>query len=642
MCGFIGVLNFNKKNIDINLKKIQNLNSLIRHRGPDSFNTESIGNCSLSHTRLSILDLSKNGNQPMFDEFHNIMIAYNGEIYNFEDLAKEFQLKEKYLFKSKTDTEVILYLYKELGIKFLDKLNGMFAIAIWDNQINQIILARDSYGVKPLFYCYDNNNNFWFSSEIKPLLKIKKKDITENMESIYHYFSYGYIPDKFTAFKEIQELRPANYYNIKIKNNKFFLKNKNYKTFDYCKNKNLSLRNIKSTSKALLYKSVERQLRSDVPVGVMLSGGLDSSALAVIVSEIRGDSNFDTFSLKFNESSFDESKYASIVANKLGTKHHIIEVTPEKIKNNIEKVISHIQEPYADGAAIPTYLLSEKAKKFVKVLLSGEGGDEIFCGYDTYSAYLMRNYFKNFPNFVLGSFSSIFSHLPVSNKKLSFEFKIKRFLKGIKKDTPTSHFFWRHIFNEDDKNKLLNINVEDLEIKKSSLFFSNKYNEFDKNIDSLSRLQFIDVNYHLADDLMIKNDRMTMAHSLEARVPFTDNELFNYLNNISTKYKISIFNKKLLLKDILKNKLPNSIVNKKKVGLEMPYSIWIKNELNDMTNKYLNYKSVSEIPILNYYYIEKIINDHLDNLEDNGRKIWSLINYVIWYKIFISKKIIID
>ncbi len=642
MCGFIGVLNFNKKNIDINLKKIQNLNSLIRHRGPDSFNTESIGNCSLSHTRLSILDLSKNGNQPMFDEFHNIMIAYNGEIYNFEDLAKEFQLKEKYLFKSKTDTEVILYLYKELGIKFLDKLNGMFAIAIWDNQINQIILARDSYGVKPLFYCYDNNNNFWFSSEIKPLLKIKKKDITENMESIYHYFSYGYIPDKFTAFKEIQELRPANYYNIKIKNNKFFLKNKNFKTFDYCKNKNLSLRNIKSTSKALLYKSVERQLRSDVPVGVMLSGGLDSSALAVIVSEIRGDSNFDTFSLKFNESSFDESKYASIVANKLGTKHHIIEVTPEKIKNNIEKVISHIQEPYADGAAIPTYLLSEKAKKFVKVLLSGEGGDEIFCGYDTYSAYLMRNYFKNFPNFVLGSFSSIFSHLPVSNKKLSFEFKIKRFLKGIKKDTPTSHFFWRHIFNEDDKNKLLNINIEDLEIKKSSLFFSNKYNEFDKNIDSLSRLQFIDVNYHLADDLMIKNDRMTMAHSLEARVPFTDNELFNYLNNISTKYKISIFNKKLLLKDILKNKLPNSIVNKKKVGLEMPYSIWIKNELNDMTNKYLNYKSVSEIPILNYYYIEKIINDHLDNLEDNGRKIWSLINYVIWYKIFISKKIIID
>lgn len=642
MCGFIGVLNFNKKNIDINLKKIQNLNSLIRHRGPDSFNTESIGNCSLSHTRLSILDLSKNGNQPMFDESHNIMIAYNGEIYNFEDLAKEFQLKEKYLFKSKTDTEVILYLYKELGIKFLDKLNGMFAIAIWDNQINQIILARDSYGIKPLFYCYDNNNNFWFSSEIKPLLKIKKKDITENMESIYHYFSYGYIPDKFTAFKEIKELRPANYYNIKIKNNKFFLKNKNYKTFDYCKNKNLSLRDIKSTSKSLLYKSVERQLRSDVPIGVMLSGGLDSSALAVIVSEIRGDSNFDTFSIKFNESSFDESKYASIVANKLGTKHHIIEVTPEKIKNNIEKVISHIQEPYADGAAIPTYLLSEKAKKFVKVLLSGEGGDEIFCGYDTYSAYLMRNYFKNFPDFVLGSLSSISSRLPVSNKKLSFEFKIKRFLKGIKKDTPTSHFFWRHIFNEDDKNKLLNINVEDLEIKKSSLFFSNKYNEFDKNIDSLSRLQFIDVNYHLADDLMIKNDRMTMAHSLEARVPFTDNELFNYLNNISTKYKISIFNKKLLLKDILKNKLPNSIVNKKKVGLEMPYSIWIKNELNDMINKYLNYKSVSEIPILNYYYIEKIINDHLDNLEDNGRKIWSLINYVIWYKIFISKKIIID
>ena len=201
------------------------------------------------------------------------------------------------------------------------------------NQPNNI--GWDSYGVKPLFYCYDNNNNFWFSSEIKPLLKIKK-DITENMESIYHYFSYGYIPDKFTAFKEIQELRPANYYNIKIKNNKFFLKNKNYKTFDYCKNKNLSLRNIKSTSKALLYKSVERQLRSDV-LGVMLSGGLDSSALAVIVSEIRGDSNFDTFSLKFNESSFDESKYASIVANKLGTKHHIIEVTPEKLKIILKK-----------------------------------------------------------------------------------------------------------------------------------------------------------------------------------------------------------------------------------------------------------------------------------------------------------------
>ncbi|MCZ6704201.1 MAG: asparagine synthase (glutamine-hydrolyzing) [Ignavibacteria bacterium] len=623
MCGFFGLIgdfHFPKETLDGCLKKTH-------HRGPD-FSASVMGSrYYFGHNRLSIIDLSDHGNQPMYNEDKSIILIYNGEIYNFRDLINQFSLKDKHNFISKTDSEVIIHLYEEIGEKAFNFLNGMFSIALYDVKKDLLYLVRDRFGIKPLFYSVENKY-IAFSSEIKNVTSLPDFEAKVNQQAIYHYFSFNYIPGEITAFEKINEVPPRCF--LKYRQNQ--LEIKPYWNYDFSNGQKKNETELIENIEDIFMKSVERHLISDVPVGVMLSGGLDSSALVAATAHIRGDGNFHTYSLAFDDSSFDESAFARIVAEHYKTTHHEIRVTPQKIRDNIEKCVAHIDEPYADGSAIPTYLLAQEAKKEVTVLLSGEGGDEIFAGYETHLAHKVRNLYRSFvPQFVRNTFiTPLVNLMPVSTKKLSLEFKLKRFTAAAEYSVPASHYMWRVVLTDEEKSELFQKQISENGYVHSNSLFPEMFDNIQG--DELNRLLYIDSSYHLPDDLMIKNDRMTMAHSIEARVPFTDLELVNYLAGIPGKYKVKGFNKKFLLKAIMKEYLPESILKKKKVGLEIPYSTWFKNELKDLFMDEVSSSRVKDVGFLNYNFIEKQWKKHLNNSKDSGRFLWAVLNFMIWYR----------
>lgn len=633
MCGIAGVVKFDR-NIDDRIKQCLNeMSQSLAHRGPDDSDTKIIGPCGLTHRRLSVIDLSPAGRQPMHNKDDTVWIVCNGEIYNFRELRQEYELDKKgYKFRSRTDTEVLLYLYDEFGIDCLELLNGMYSFAIWDAKTNTLHLARDGYGIKPLFYT-QQNGAIWFSSEIKTLLSIPGYRLKPSIEALYHFLSLGFIPDKHTAFEGIYELRPGHRLSYALgdecpKVRRFF-------DIDYKIDSEMTEIEAIERSLELLENAVKRQLISDVPVGIMLSGGIDSSALTVMMAKIRGDSQFHTFSLGFDDKSFDESSYAKTVSEHVGTIHHEILVTPESVKDLLLTYISHIDEPYADGSAIPTFLLAKKAKDHVTVLLSGEGGDEAFSGYDTHLAYKFHKAFRMIPGWMVDKMvRPVVDRLPVSDKKLSFEFRAKRFIRSYQLDVPTSHYFWRHILSEGVKREILtNQDIMD-GFPPSQSYFSETYERCSAE-DELNRLLYIDYSFHLPDDLMVKNDRMTMAHSLEARVPFTDNILFEFLSRVPVDLKLKGFRKKHLLRSALKGYLPSKILNKKKVGLEIPYPRWLREDFVDIVEDKLSEKKLRETGLFNPHAVRKLWQQHLEKKYDHGRFIWCMLNYMIWFELYI-------
>ncbi len=551
-------------------------------------------------------------------------------------MKKSHHLDEKgHRFNSSSDTEVIVHLYEEKGIDCITQLNGMYAFALWDSRIRTLYLARDPFGIKPLFYT-QFKGALWFASEIKALLRIPGFSRRPNLEAFYHYLSFDYIPGKLTAFENIHELRPGHLMTINTEKSGHSLRR--FFDIEYPVNRGMSEKEAVAQTYQLCYEAVQRHLISDVPVGVMLSGGIDSSAMTALMAKIRNDSDFHTFSLTFNESSFDESEDARHVAQQLGTHHHEILVTPQKVARLLPKYLTFIDEPYADGSAIPTFLLAENAKDHVTVLLSGEGGDEFFSGYDTHMAYKVRRLYRKIPRFLRrGVITPLVNQLPVSHKKLSLEFKAKRFIQGAELDIPNSHFFWRVVLTEDAKKGILGNEAFFKDLEPSVHFFEDAYRHCGAS-DDLNRLLYIDYSYHLPDDLMIKNDRMTMAHSLEARVPFTDKKLVEFLSTVPVKLKYKGRNKKHLLKSALKGMLTPRILNKKKIGLEMPYSKWMLTELRDIVESVLSPETVRSTGFINAEGVNRLWEEHKQKKVDHGRALWGLVNYLLWYKVYIARE----
>ncbi|MFP4081635.1 MAG: asparagine synthase (glutamine-hydrolyzing) [Candidatus Aminicenantes bacterium] len=634
MCGIAGVVKFDGL-LDDRIKScLGDMNRTLAHRGPDDSGTQVIGPCGLTHRRLSVIDLTSAGRQPMADGDKKIWIVYNGEIYNFQELRRDYELDKKgYRFRSRTDVEVLLYLYQELGVDCLKLLNGMFALAVWDQSHHTLHLARDGYGIKPLFYT-QKNGAIWFASEIKALLTIPGFKPRPSLEALHHYLSLGFIPDKLTAFEGIHELRPG--YRLSFTAGNEQPEMVRFYDVTYQVDPHLTEKEAIQKSRVLLEEAVQRQLISDVPVGVMLSGGIDSSAITLLMARIMGSSDFHTFSLGFRDKSFDESCFAKMAAHHVGTHHHEILVTPEKVSSLLQTYISHIDEPYADGSAIPNFLLSQQAKDLVTVLLSGEGGDELFSGYDTHLAYKIRKAYRAFPGLKINKILRPFVDLlPVSEKKLSFEFKAKRFVRGCEMDVPVSHYFWRHILSEKVKKEVLH-NTEIMDsFPPSHSFFSETFKKCSAE-DELNCLLYIDYSFHLPDDLMVKNDRMTMAHSLEARVPFTDNLLWEFLSTVPVGLKLKGLRKKHILRSAVGDLLPPKIVSKKKVGLEIPYPRWLRKEFANLVEEKLSEKKLEETGLFNPPAVRKFWQQHLEKKYDHGRFIWCILNYMIWHELYIS------
>ena len=629
MCGFAGTLNGDiHRPADVRLTNL--LADELKHRGPDDAGSFSDGPYAVSHRRLNIIDLTVKGRQPMQNERGTVSIAYNGEVYNFRELRDKHALDREFVFRSRTDTEVLLNLYETRGIEFVKELNGMFALAIWDSRKKTLYLIRDRFGIKPLFYAVVGDS-IWFASEIKGILALPGFERKPCLEALYHYFSFNYIPGEITAFEGIREIRPGCWLEVRSGSG-LETTQKQYWRAAYGSENPRDLRAVVENVRELLTSSVRSQLISDVPVGVMLSGGLDSSTLTALMSRVRGDPGFHTFSLGFDEKSFDESGPARTVAAKIGTIHHHIAVKPGLVADKLEAQTHFIDEPYADGSAIPTYLLSQEAKSHVSVLLSGEGGDEVFAGYNTHLAYKIRKIYRRNPAAIRKLLQKLAPLMPVSYAKLSLDFKVKRFVQAAEYDVPMSHYKWREVFSEPEKGQLF---VDGSELEKrygpSGDLFSRQFAGASGD-DELNKLLGIDCAFHLPDDLMIKNDRMTMAHSLEARVPFTDLPLFEYMAGLSGQTKLHGLTLKYLLKRAMEPDLPKEILHKKKIGLEIPYSKWFCSELKELLLDHLSEPALREIPFLNRRFVLDIVAEHLQKRRDRGRELWGLLNFVVWHR----------
>jgi len=569
----------------------------------------------------------------MGNEDGSVQITFNGEVYNFRELREQYHLVDRgHRFASRTDTEVLLHLYEELGVEMAPLLNGMFAFAIWDSNERLLHLFRDPYGVKPLFYQQDAGF-FRFGSEIKAILADSRVPRQPSIQALHDFLTFDYVPGAQTAFEGIYEVPPGHVMTVDV-NGAVTLRR--YHDLAWAPDDSIDEVTAVRRARELMEQAVTRQLVADVPVGVLLSGGMDSSAIVALMHRATKD-RIHTFSVGFEDSTFNELPYARIVSDQFNTVAHEVVVTDRLVRELLPKYLTYIDEPYADGSAIPTYYLSQIARDNVVVVLSGEGGDEAFAGYDTYAAYKASRWFGRVPRWIRqGLIAPLVRALPVSDKKLSLEFKLKRFLSGQDLTPAQAHLWWRLVLSEAQKLQLYSPEVlERLAPLPAERHFIEA---FDRPLapDALSRLMYVDAAVFLPDDLMIKNDRMSMAHSIEARVPFTDLDLTAFMSTVPPRLKLPGLRKKHLMRRALEGILPTAILQKKKVGLEMPYSRWLKRELHDVMLANLGPDAIGEMGLFRPEAIQRLIADHVAERHDYGRALWGLLNYAMWHRLYVA------
>lgn len=621
MCGITGFVGQGNKDI---LKKMADS---LYHRGPDDegfFIEHGVG---FGFRRLSIIDLTS-GNQPILNEDKTIAVIFNGEIYNYL-ILKEDLLKNGHIFNSKTDTEVIVHLYEEVGEKVFEKLNGMFAIAIWDKRKKKLILGRDRMGKKPLYYSVFENT-FIFGSELKSLLchpKVKKEI---DWTSFYKYLCYEYVPTPHSIFKNIYKLPPGHY--MVYKNG--FCTIKQY--WDLGFHSQYTIRNSQSKNyinelDRLLDEAVRIRLMSDVPLGVFLSGGIDSSTIAYYAQK-NSQHTINTFSIAFEDKSFDESLYAKEVARYLGTKHHETRFTQKELLDRIPQLATLIDEPFADASIIPTYLLSQYTKQHVTVSLGGDGGDELLMGYPTFQAEKIFQILKKFPRFITGFFEKCVHMLPVSFKNISFDFKLKKFFSALNYPDSFRHQIWLGSFYPEYINTILKPEILHLIKPKScfedieQLLSTHTGNSF------FEQINYLYCKHYLQDDILVKVDRASMYASLEVRAPFLDFHVVDFLTQLPAELKLRGFTTKYILKKLMENKLPHNIIYRPKKGFGIPLAKWINNELKNFTLEILSEENIKKQGIFEYNIIKKILNEHFSKKKDNRKYIWTLMAWQMWYE----------
>ncbi len=617
MCSING---FNFKNENLIRKMVQ----ITKHRGPDQQGFYCGEKVSLGQARLSIIDLSEKGRQPIWNENKSICILCNGEIYNFKELRKELQAKGHRFF-SHSDSEVILHLYEEKGERCVEDLNGIFAFVIFDKNKDKLFLARDRVGVKPLYYYFDGKR-FIFSSEIKAILcHSVPREIDQ--DALIHYFQLFFVPSPFTLFKNIYKLAPAHC--LIFKNEKIVIKEYwNIKDLPEIESKEEAIKGIKS----LLRDSVKRQLVSDRPLGIFLSGGIDSTSVLGIASEfISGQ--VKTYSVGF-DIDIEKDKYnrdfqlARQTSKYYNTSHHELLISDIDARDNIEKAIWHMDEPISNPTQIATFLLAKEAKKQVTVVLGGDGGDELFGGYPRYYLSKLIDRFQLLPSFLRKNF------IPYSLLELIFQ------KKDIKKKLNIPPGASRYLSYMGQKTKILSqILNKKFEVELTKDFFKKHYPE-NKFKDQTKYLMYLDLSIWLPDESLIRSDKMTMAFGIEERVPILDHRLIELAFRIPTKYKVKgKKNNKWIFQEAMKEYLPSHVLNKEKRGWFSPAAKWLRMGLKDFAYEVLSPNYCSETQkYFNFPQIRKILDDHISGKKYNLDIIWSLLTFQIWYKTFIKNK----
>ncbi|HHT9116991.1 MAG TPA: asparagine synthase (glutamine-hydrolyzing) [Candidatus Hypogeohydataceae bacterium YC38] len=630
MCGIFGKTNFNNRPIDPDV--VERALSVMVHRGPDDMGTHfssSTGwNVALGHRRLSIIDLA-GGHQPLSNEDGKVWVVFNGQIYNFKELRKELEA-QGHRFRTNCDTEVLVHAYEEHGTGFLEKLNGMFALALWDERKKLLFLARDRLGIKPLYYS-KLKEGFIFASEVKALLQDPEVKREIDVESLSMYLTLNYILSPHSMVKGISKLPPGHalivneggyrlwqYWDIEI-DNKLQLKEE-----QYCER-----------IRSLLETAVRRRLMSDVPLGAFLSGGIDSTAVVSYMSSSTNKAP-QTFSIGFEEKSYSELPHARYAAQYLGTEHHDLVVEP-KIETTLPRLIWYNDEPLGDSSCIPMYFLAQLARKYVKVALSGDGGDENFAGYDTYIADKLATLYKLLPRLLRSNcIARPVNMLPHSLSKVSYSYKLNQFVRGADFSPEKAHYFWRVIFTEEEKEKLFSPDcLRSIKSLDTFDYFRQYFNKYPK-ADLLDRCLYVDFKTWLVDDILTKVDRASMAHSLEVRVPFLDHELVEFAMRIPSYYKLKGLSSKYILKRALRGQVSARTLSRKKEGFNSPLSYWLKKELKELALENLAYKKIEELGFFNPLYVKQVLDEYFLGRKDNSLKIWGLLNLVMWHEQFMQ------
>ncbi len=599
MCGFVGFVDKEK-----NKKKIiKDMADMIKHRGPDSDGYFCDENVALGFRRLSIIDLN-NGSQPIYNEDNTKVIVFNGEIYNYEELKTEL-LKCGHIFKTETDTEVLLHGYEEYREELLPKLRGMFAFVIYDTNSKELFAARDFYGIKP-FYYYKNDDELLFSSEIKSFLAHPNFKKELNLEMLESYLTFQYSVGEDTFFKNVYKLRPGHY--LKYKDGS--LEIKKYYELKFDEDNTKTLEEWEKGIREHLDDSIKAHKISDVEVGSFLSSGVDSSLIATL-------SNVDkTFTVGFENKQYSEIDYAKDLSKKINTKNINKIITKKEYFDKISDIMYYMDEPLADPSCIALYFVANIASQNVKVALSGEGADEIFGGYNIYAEpYTWAWYYKiPYPiRKLIGSCASIFKH------KRGINFLIRRGQKL--EDRYVGNAF---IFNNKEVKKILSYKP----YKKGYQEFTKEYYDKVKDKDDVTKMQYIDFNFWLIGDILLKADKMSMANSLEVRVPYLDRIVIDYARHIPTKYKVDKNTTKKCFRRVASEVLEDKVSSKKKLGFPVPIRNWIKED--DIYNK-IKSRFLEAGEFFNTKEIVKLLDDHRNNKYDNSRKIWTIYIFLIWY-----------
>ena len=625
MCGITGIFVFNS-DAESHKAELQNATTKLGKRGPDSQDVFFHNSCGLGHARLSIIDVSSQGNQPFTDNTGRYTIVYNGEFYNYQKYKEELQ-GLGYTFRSTSDTEVLLYLYIHYKEACLEKINGFFAFAVYDKEEQTLFFARDRFGIKPVLYSM-NPDFFVFGSEMKAITSYAaKKEI--DWVSAHFYFHLNYIPFPNSIFSDVKKLEPGSYGVVK-KSGEFETKKWYQLPFPLIKNQSLDSYEVAQKKMvSLLHESVEKRLVSDVPLGTFLSGGIDSSIITTIASKSIKD--LHTFSIGYqDEPLFDETYYANLVANKLKTNHNVFSLSNEDLFENIHEILDYIDEPFADSSAIAVYILCKKTQKHVSVALSGDGADEVFSGYNKHLAeYRARNSQLLAP--LLKSASPFLPFLPKSrNSKIgNLSRQLSKFTEGISLSEKERYWRWAGFAKTQNDNNLLLKEVDKKELDERKELFINHI----EKSQGINDVLFADVNLVLANDMLTKVDLMSMANSLEVRVPFLDHNLVEYVFSLPSEYKIDGKMKKKIVQDAFRNELPAELYNRKKHGFEVPLLNWFKTEYKaNLDANVFNKKRIEEQGVFRWDAVQALQQKLLSrNPEDAVATTWALVVFQYWW-----------
>ncbi len=613
MCGIAGFTHLNDRP---DPARIRRATASIHHRGPDQSGVWESATVSLGAVRLKIIDL-EHGSQPL--EAGGAVIVFNGEIYNHAEIREELKTLG-HSFESHCDTEVALRAFLEWDTGSFEKLRGMFAFAIWREQDRRLVLVRDRMGIKPL-YVHHRGRDLYFGSELKTILEHPEIERRIDREGLHHYLSLNYVPFPHTLIDGIGKVRPGTF--VEWRNGE--TREGTYWQLRFAPDERITLDAARQELDALMRASVREHLVSDVPLGVWSSGGLDSSAVLHYAAEAAP--KLKTFSVSFSGRVFDESPYFRETAKKYGTDHNEFDLQPGPfIADAIERMAYYSDEPSADAGAVPVWFLSEMCRKQVTVALSGEGADELFGGYLTYQADAYARAARMIPATARKAAAGLAGMLPVSDDKISLEYKVRRFLRGSLLSGSEAHAFWNGTFTEDEKRDLLETpgSTPTREVLEAMAAGCGDR--------SVNRYLFLDQLCYLPEDILYKCDRMSMAHSLEVRPPFLDHRIVEFAARLPLRLKVNGGNLKFVLRELMRDKLPEAVVKRKKEGFDIPAHHWLRTLLKPLLLDTVNRRTVEECGLFRWSAVEKVLEAHFNRRANLGYHIWGLLVLFLWMK----------